>query len=181
MNEVKITSIFDKYSHVEELSYEQNGKIIKRERIIKPNAVCAVVFDTVKKIYIFVKQYRPGCNGTMIEVVAGKIDDGEDPQTAIIREIEEETGYKTDKIKVIQPFYYSSPGYSTERLMIFYAEVSEKVSDKLGIDDEAIELVELVPESVHHWMKSGKFVDGKTIMALLKEEIYLLKTFLYNK
>lgn len=171
MSEVKITPIFDKYSHVEELSYEQNGKTIKRERIVKPDAVCSVIFDTVKEIYIFVKQYRPGCNELMVEVVAGKIDDDEDPQTAIIREIEEETGYKTDKIKVVQPFYYSSPGYSTERLMIFYAEVSKKVSEKCGIDDEAIELVELVPESVYHWMKSGKFVDGKTIMALLREEI----------
>lgn len=162
-----ITPIFDKYTHVEELKVYQHDQEVTRERIVRPDAVAAVVYNRLDQHFIFVDQYRPGPNKTLLEIVAGKIDDQEDPQVAIIREIEEEVGYKVEQITVLVPFFYTSPGYSTERIQIYYAVVSEKISSGGGIDDEEITIISMNQGALNiHLKLEDEFVDGKTLLAL---------------
>ena len=76
-----------------------------REVFERGNSVAGIVYDTVKEKYIFVKQWRPGAEGDMIEIVAGSLDvEGEKPAEALKREIVEEMGYKVDLINhLIEP------------------------------------------------------------------------------
>lgn len=133
--------VYDSYSKVEELTIKNGDKEIKREILKLGNAVAAIIKDTVRDKYIFISQYRPGADGLMVEIVAGKIDEGEKPEQAIKREIMEETGYKVDYLNHLKDFY-TSPGRVDEVISIFYAEVSEKINEGGGIGDENISIVE---------------------------------------
>jgi nudix-type nucleoside diphosphatase (YffH/AdpP family) len=134
--------VFDGYTKVEEVTIKNGEKEITREVLKTGNSVAAIIKDVVKNKYIFVSQYRPGSEGVMVEIVAGKIDSGEKPEQAIKREIMEETGYKVDFVKHLKDFY-TSPGRIDEIMSIFYVEVSEQVNEGGGVDDEQITIVEV--------------------------------------
>ena len=134
--------VYDGYSKVEEVTIKNGEKEIKREILKIGNGVGAIIKDTVKNKYIFVSQYRPGAEGLMVEIVAGKIDEGEKPEEAIKREVMEETGYKVDSINHLQDFY-TCPSRLDEIISVFYIEVSEKINEGGGIGDESITVVEV--------------------------------------
>lgn len=138
---------------------------VTREYVNSKDAVCAVVYDTVKNKYIFTKQFRPGPKMNIIELCAGMIDHvGEDQVDTMRREILEEIGYEVDTINQIVKPYYTTPGKTNERISIFFATVSRKVAQGGGLEseNEEIDIVELTKEEV----KRTDFVDGKTLLAL---------------
>ena len=116
------------YLNIDEITYRtKSGKEGKRELMVRKNAVAALLYDTVKEKYILISQWRPGSASDIVEVVAGTLDKpGEDPRDAMIREIEEEVGYATDTIKLIDECYMS-PGGSSEVITIYFCEVSKKI------------------------------------------------------
>src|SRR5262245_7455201 len=99
---------------------------VSREIVLREDAAAALVHDTERDIFILAEQFRfPAYEkgeGWLVELVAGKIDGDETPEACIIREIEEEIGYRAHKVEPIAT-YYAAPGYSTERLHLFYAPV----------------------------------------------------------
>ncbi len=127
------------YLKIKELTIKNGEKEYTRQVINPPNTVAAIIYDTKKKKYIFVEQYRAGAEGVMVEVVAGGIEDGEKTEQAMKREIMEETGYKVDEINHVKDFYLS-PGTSTEVMALFYVEVSERVDD---VSEEGVSIVEV--------------------------------------
>jgi nudix-type nucleoside diphosphatase (YffH/AdpP family) len=135
-------TLYKGFSNLEEYTVKMGDVEYKREVLVVPNAVAAIIYDTVKKKYIFVEQYRAAVEGVMVEVVAGCIDEGEKPEQALKREIMEETGYKVDFTKHISDFY-STPGKTSELTSLFYCEVSERVDVGGGIDDEYVSVVEV--------------------------------------
>ena len=140
----------------------RSGKEVKREVMVRKDAVSAVVFDTKKKMFVFVSQLRPGSNSEILEIVAGTLDiDGEDPRDAMEREIDEEIGYKTDSIILIDECYMS-PGGSTEVITIYYCEVSEKKHDGGGLEYEDIDVIEMTLDEV----LSTRFKDAKTVIGV---------------
>jgi ADP-ribose pyrophosphatase len=140
----------------------ESGKIIHREVLERGDAVAGLIYNTKTQKYIFVKQFRPGAKGNLVEIVAGTMDvEGETPEHCMVREVMEEVGYKVDKIEQLNSCY-CSPGSMTEKLNIFYIEVSEKVEEGGGVGDESLELVEVVETGL-----SEHFVnDAKTIIAI---------------
>lgn len=163
-----ITDRKNKYSgylSVDELTIKtKSGKDVKREVMVRKNAVAALVYDETTKKYIFVSQFRPGSSGDIIEIPAGVLDHGdEDKRDAITREIEEEIGYKVDSIKLIDECYIS-PGGTTEVITIYFAEVSEKIGEGGGVasEDEEIDIIEMSREE----METTRFKDAKTIIAV---------------
>lgn len=135
-------TVYEGHGKIEEFTIKNKDKEVKREVLTISNGVGAIIKDTVKNKYIFVSQYRAGAEGLMVEIVAGKIDEGEKPEEALKREIMEETGYKVDTINHLQDFY-TCPSLLSEVVSVFYVEVSEQVNEGGGIGDEEISTVEV--------------------------------------
>ncbi|MCC9135008.1 NUDIX domain-containing protein [Pontibacter silvestris] len=153
---------YDGYFKIYELTVEQQGNTFTREQFDRGHAVSALVYDTVQEQYILAKQFRIGPEAEMIEIVAGMVDEGEQPEESIRREIEEEIGYHVDKLEHLHTFY-SSPGGSTEHVELYYAEVSEQRSEGGGNPHEN-EQIEIVRFSAGE-LQQEVFQDAKTIIA----------------
>ena len=154
---------YNGFLNVDELTVKtRSGKEVKRQIMVRKDAVAGVVYDTNTKKFIFVNQWRPGSNAEIVEIVAGTLDvPGEDPRDAMIREIDEEIGYKTDNIVLIDECYMS-PGGSTEVITIYYCEVSEKIHEGGGLEYEDIDVIEMTLDEV----LSTRFRDAKTIIGI---------------
>jgi len=142
----------------------KKNQSVSREYVNSRDAVAAVVYDTIKQKYIFVKQFRPGPKMEIMELAAGMMDKGLDEITTMKTEIEEELGYATDTINVIIKPYYTSPGKTNERMTVFFATVSNKIGQGGGLEseNEEIEIIELTKDEV----RRTDFMDGKTLFAL---------------
>lgn len=153
------------YLNIDEITYRtKSGKEGKRELMVRKNAVAALLYDTVKEKYILISQWRPGSASDIVEVVAGTLDKpGEDPRDAMIREIEEEVGYTTDTIKLIDECYMS-PGGSSEVITIYFCEVSKKIGAGGGVPGELEEIDTI--EMDRDELLSTRFKDAKTIIAV---------------
>jgi len=153
------------------IEYLYNGfiKVFKRKDkdvVQTRNSVAAVVYHTTKDRYIFIKQYRPGSDKVMIEIPAGGLDSlNENSKHAILREVEEETGYKghLQGLKSLRYPFFVSPGYSTEKMQLFYIQVD---GDQGETDGEAEEIIELSRDEVVRHYNDEKINDMKTIFAL---------------
>jgi ADP-ribose pyrophosphatase len=151
------------YYKLEELTIKQKqNNIIKREFLTNKDGVAAIVYNTEIDKYVFIKQWRPCSERSMVEVVAGSIEEGETPIQAIEKEVLEEVGYKVDKIKKINTFYVS-PGTIKEKVNLFFVTVSEKVNDGGGKKEEEEEL-EVVYYDYDDVINMN-FLDAKTIIA----------------
>ncbi len=134
---------------------------------IKHDGASAVLPITKEGKIVLIKQFRYPVNQVVIEIPAGKKDEPhEDGLLCAIRELEEETGYKSNNIKKFQDLF-NCVGYSNEMIELFIAYDCEKLDHpKKGDDDEFIELLELSKEEAKILLKQGKITDGKTIIML---------------
>ena len=150
-------TLFKSYFTTTKVVLENKGKEIIREVINKKSAVGGIVYNTLTNKFIFVKQWRPGCMSDILEVVAGTLDvPGEDPKECMIREIEEEIGYKVDKITLLREPFYVSPGWTNEQLTLFYCEVSEAINLGGGVEDEDITEIAINSYDSIWFEKNGK-------------------------
>jgi len=112
-----------------------------------------------------IRQYRKAAEQVMFELPAGKLEKGEDPAEAALRELKEETGYTAGSIRRVAAFY-PTVGYSEEILYIFFAEeLTEGETDP--DDNESIDIEECEPEALYKLIDAGEMNDGKSIIALL--------------
>lgn len=155
-------TIYDGFYSFKKIFLEDKGETIEREQFDSGGAAAALVYDTAKKQYILVKQFRYSAAQDMVEVVAGVLEDN-DPEKTVRKEIEEEIGYTVDSIEPVCDFY-SSPGACTEVVHLFYAEVSEKQDEGGGKDEEheQIEILRLSEEE----LLNLPLRDAKTIIAV---------------
>jgi ADP-ribose pyrophosphatase len=107
--------------------------------------------------------------GWIVEVAAGVIEDGEDPADSVRRELIEELGYAPSHLEPIGCFYLS-PGGSSERVFLFYAEVSESdhvsAGGGLASEGEDIDIVELDLDELDRQLRNGELRDAKTLIAV---------------
>ncbi len=162
----------------------KNGEWVRqsRESYDRGNGACILLYNTHKKTVVLIKQFRMPSyvngnrTGMMIEVCAGLLD-GDDPETCIIKETEEETGYKIKNVKKVFESYMS-PGAVTEIIHFFVAEYDEqmKVSEGGGLDieHEDIEVLEYDFETAVQMVRNGEIKDAKTIMLIQYAQIHKL-------
>ncbi len=114
---------------------------------------------------ILVRQFRKPVERAVLEVPAGKIDPGEDPKTAAIRELEEETGYRAVDMDLMTCMY-PSVGFTDEKLYIYYADKLEK-GEPHPDENEVLDILEMNFDELYKDVIEGKIEDAKTIIAVL--------------
>jgi ADP-ribose pyrophosphatase len=172
--------VFDDFFKIDEavIRFEKfNGQMsppVKRLNFERGDAAAVLIFNPETQKVILINQFRyptyDKTGGWLIEIVAGMVDKNETPVECIRREILEETGYQVKHLIPIQSFY-PSPGGSSERIFLFYAEVnkSDKVTKGGGkeTENEDIQVVEFPLPDLWKKLNEGKIMDAKTSIALL--------------
>lgn len=139
-------------------------KYSKREIVEHPGAVGIVPITSNKEI-VLVKQFRKPVEDVLLEIPAGKIESEEEPAICAVRELEEETGFKTDNIQQLLKFY-TTPGFSNEIIYIYIAEDLKEGTINPD-EDENIETIKIPIEEALEKIKSGEIEDAKTIVGIL--------------
>jgi ADP-ribose pyrophosphatase len=139
-----------------------NGKKSTREWLDHPGAVCLVPILNNGDI-LLIRQFRYGPRQEFIP--AGKIDKNEEPLECGFRELEEETGYKSNKLTFLTNIH-PAIGFSNEKMWMYLAEELELSERKLD-EDEFLELLPTPLNMALKWVFSGKITDVKTIIGIL--------------
>jgi nudix-type nucleoside diphosphatase (YffH/AdpP family) len=169
----------DNWYVLKKISYrfqDPDGQWVKQVREVydRGNGAVILLYNKEMGTVILTRQFRlptfvnGNADGMLIEACAGLLDK-DDPEDAIRRETEEETGYKIAAVKKIYEAYMS-PGSVTEILYFFIAryEPAMKVHEGGGLEHEQedIEVLELGFEEALKMVERGEIKDGKTIMLL---------------
>jgi len=141
-----------------------DGETATREWIDHPGAVCLIPILPDGKICL-IRQFRYGPGEEFIEIPAGKLDAGEAPLDCAYRELEEETGYRTNKLTFLTNIH-PAIGFSNEKMWMYLAEELELSKKKLD-EDEFLELLPTPLNKALEWVFSGKITDVKTIIGIM--------------
>lgn len=178
-NEVTVYDGFFKLveAEIEQERFDGNWQTIKRLKFERGDCVAAVVFDQSTWELLFVEQFRyPAFSRsgeeTIIELVAGMIEPGEDKDACLDREIEEELGYAI-KRKVYLGCYFLSPGGTSERVHLYYVVIGERNGAGGGSLEEN-EDIKIRRFEITDISKLPTFIDAKTALGLqLSMEFWL--------
>ena len=141
-----------------------NGEQAKRE-IVHHRGGVTILAEVDGKI-AFVKQYRYAYGEEVLELPAGKIEEGEEPLKSAERELTEETGLIADELVSFGEMY-PSPGYTNEKIHLYKANNLSKVERHLD-PDENIDVYYFSLDEVLEKIKNNEIKDAKTICLVLK-------------
>ncbi len=140
-----------------------SGRKTTREIVEHSDCVAIIAIDADDNL-LLVEQYRKAVGKELLEIPAGGIDPGEDPVTAVRRELREETGYLPRKVERLGGFY-SAPGYCTEYLYLYLA--TDLIPSQLHAEDTAnISLIRVPVGQISSLIASGSICDAKSLAGL---------------
>jgi nudix-type nucleoside diphosphatase (YffH/AdpP family) len=175
----ELTVVYDAWSTLQRAKYDfqrGDGTWTEQQREVydRGNGATILLRDESRDTVLLTRQFRLPAylnghpDGMLIEAPAGLLD-GEDAETAIRREAEEETGYRVDSVTRIGE-YFMSPGSLTERIAFFTGSyhAGARVSGGGGIasEGEDIEIIEVTLAQAIAMVDSGEIVDAKTVLLL---------------
>ena len=141
-----------------------SGRIGTREIVEHREVVVIVAVDADDNV-LLVRQFRQPLGKELLEIPAGGIDGEETPEEAVLREMQEETGYLPRKIERLGGFY-SAPSFCTEYMHLFLA--TDLTPSRLTAEDtEVIKLERLPVSKISVLVTSGGLHDAKSIAGLL--------------
>ena len=140
-----------------------NGKTSSREYLHHPGAVAAVPILDNGEI-VLVRQFRYPTNSVLLELPAGKLEPGEQPEESLRRELIEEIGYQAGKIKHLISVW-TSPGFTDEIIHLYLATGLRPCPGEAD-SDEFLELVTMTKAELLSHLKSPGIIDGKTALTL---------------
>lgn len=147
-----------------------NGDIVRREVVEHPGGVTVIPVDSDGTVWC-VRQFRYPFQREMLEVPAGKLEKGEEPLPAAVRELSEETGLEAGRL-VYLGGVCTSPGFSTEMLHIYLA-LELKQGKAHPDEDEFLNVEKHSLRALTEMVMNGEIDDAKTIIAVLKAGKYL--------
>ena len=142
-----------------------NGKKSVREIVRHPGAVCVVPVTDQGEV-IMVRQFRYAFGQTLLEIPAGKLEPGEDPLEAALRELEEETGTVAEKIEHIGELY-TTVAILDEKIQMYLA-TGLSYKNAHPDEDEFLEVKKIPLDTLVEMVMNGEIRDSKTQVALLK-------------
>jgi len=156
---------------VDEIQNE-NGSTGYREVVSHPGGAAVVAVKDGK--IILVTQYRYPLSTTIYELPAGKLDHSEDPVECAKRELEEETGYKSDNFIKLGEIV-STPGFCNERLHLFLARDLKTGNKNHEEGEYGMETHFFTLEELEQKIVDSEIIDAKTICAVYLAKKYLVK------
>ncbi len=182
MGKVEVFSerrLLDDFFRVDEarVSFERfDGSMtppVRRLVFERGDSAAAVVFDRDANALLFTEQFRfPAyrkAGGWLLEIMAGMVDAGEMPEATLRRELAEELGYRAGTVESVATFFVS-PGGSSERIHLFYAEVTAAMRAGTGggiaSEHEDIRIVRRSVDEARLALAEGRFADAKTIIGV---------------
>lgn len=152
----------------------KNGETLRHKREVydRGNGATILLYNREKNSVVLTCQFRIATwvngneSGMLIEACAGLLDD-DSPEDCIRKEAIEETGYAVGAVEKLYEAYMS-PGGVTELIHFFAAEYNESLRDNAGggVEDEAIDVLEIPFPETLAMVRDGRIRDGKTIMLL---------------
>ena len=142
-----------------------NGKTAGRELVLHNGGVAVIAVDEDRNVFM-VRQYRKPFDEVVLEIPAGKLEEGENPDDAGLRELCEETGYRAKNYRFIGKSY-PSPGYLNEVISIYLARDLEFVGQNLD-PEEFLEIEKIPLSTLYDMVMSNEIADAKTQVAILK-------------
>ena len=142
-----------------------NGRLTVREVVEHSDSVCMVPLDADGNV-LLVRQYRKPTESDLLEVPAGGIEEGESPEEAALRELQEEVGHVADSLRPLAGFWLA-PGWCDEYMYAFLA-TDLRPSDKEQDFDEIVETRRVPLSETPQLIASGEIKDAKSIASLLQ-------------
>ncbi len=143
----------------------REGELTYRRDVVTHGGGAAIVAYYEDGTVALVRQYRHPARAYVLELPAGKIEDGERPEVCAARELEEELGVTARRLELLSGFY-TTPGFCSEKLWVFLATDLTETAQHTE-EDEVIEIVRLSLESALASVASNEIEDAKTIIGLL--------------
>jgi len=141
-----------------------SGRETTREIVEHADCVAIIPIDAAGNV-LLVRQFRKVVEKELLEIPAGGIDPGEDPEAAVRRELQEEIGHLPGRMQRLGGFY-STPGYCTEYLYLYLA--TDLTPNQLYAEDtESIRVVPTPLSQIPELITSGRICDAKSIAGLL--------------
>ena len=143
ISDLKSRRVYEGFRNVDVFTYRDpnNAGEQKRELVTTKSAIAVLAYDPGLEKLVLVRQFRLGAQletgkGMTVEVVAGLIEQDEDPATAVRRELQEETGLTALTVKPLCQFL-TTPGLAVESIQLHFAQVDARdLSDRAGATDE---------------------------------------------
>jgi ADP-ribose pyrophosphatase len=172
--------VFDKFFKIDEVEYDlpkfDGGAYKKVKRLIfeRGDSAAALVHDTERDEILLIEQFRAPTYekgpGWIIETPAGVVDYAKDgaPDATMRRELEEEIGYKAEKLDFIAR-YFVSPGGTSERIFLYYAPVTaaqliNNHARGLAAEGEDIRTIRIPLAEFFRRLDDGNFEDAKVVI-----------------
>lgn len=147
-----------------------NGDTSHREYVTHPGGACVCAVDSDMNVTL-VRQFRYAYGKTVLELPAGKIENGENPVETAKRELREETGLIADELLPLGEMY-PSPGYTNEIIYMYLAIHFREAEQDLD-KDEFVNVVKMPFSEAIGEVMQGELLDGKSQIAILKTYMVL--------
>ena len=184
---IKKTLLSDNYYILNRVTFDYlmaSGEWVNQMREVydRGDGAGILLYNKEKQTVILTKQFRmptylnDNKDGFLVEIAAGMLDK-DNPEACIIRETEEEVGYRLKSVKKVYEAY-SSPGVMTEKMHFFIGEYTDdmKVNEGGGLESEHedIEVIEMPFKNALNMLNNGEIVDTRTIVLLQYAQIHKL-------
>jgi ADP-ribose pyrophosphatase len=135
-----------------------------RELVVHPGAVLILPVLNEDSV-VMIRNYRFAVEQELLELPAGTLEPDESPESCAFRELEEETGYRADRMDPLVEFY-TSPGFTTELMYTYVARNLTRSAQRLD-ETEQIRVEVMSWDAILEAVHGGQIRDGKTLTALL--------------
>ena len=143
----------------------RENEIVYKREIVNHHGSAVIIPVFEDNTVALVKQYRHAAQEYLLEIPAGTLSVGEDPEIGAVRELEEEIGVRAKSIEKLCEFYVS-PGFLTEKMNLFLATDFTESAQNLD-EDEFLSIERLSFDEAFEKIRNNEIKDAKTIIGLI--------------